>query len=95
MGEDQVPHIEITREIARRFNHLFGREKGFEEKAEAAVKKMGAKSAKLYRELRTQFQEQGDAEALDAGARAGGRRAEPVAWATRSGCSATSKAAAR
>ena len=41
VGEDQVPHIEFTREIARRFNHLYGREPGFEEKAEAAVKKMG------------------------------------------------------
>ena len=49
VGEDQVSHIELTREIARRFNHLFGREKGFEEKAEAAIKKMGPKKAKLYR----------------------------------------------
>lgn len=24
VGEDQVPHVEITREIARRFNHLYG-----------------------------------------------------------------------
>jgi len=24
VGEDQVPHIELTREIARRFNHLYG-----------------------------------------------------------------------
>ena len=64
VGEDQVSHIELTREIARRFNHLFGREKGFEEKAEAAVKKMGPKKAKLYRTLRTRFQEQGDHEAL-------------------------------
>jgi len=24
VGEDQLPHIEITREIARRFNHLYG-----------------------------------------------------------------------
>ncbi len=64
VGEDQVSHIELTREIARRFNHLFGREKGFEAKAEAAVKKMGPKKAKLYRTLRTRFQEQGDHEAL-------------------------------
>ena len=64
VGEDQVSHIELTREIARRFNHLFGREKGFEEKAEAAVKKMGPKKAKLYRTLRTRFQEQGDHAAL-------------------------------
>ena len=65
VGEDQVSHIELTREIARRFNHLFGREKGFEEKAEAAVKKMGPKKAKLYRTLRTRFQENGDAAALE------------------------------
>jgi tryptophanyl-tRNA synthetase len=60
-----VSHIEFTREIARRFNHLFGREKGFEEKAEAAVKKMGPKKAKLYRTLRARFQEQGDGAALE------------------------------
>ncbi len=64
VGEDQVSHIELTREIARRFNHLFGREKGFEEKAEAAVKKMDPKKAKLYRALRQKFQEQGDHAAL-------------------------------
>jgi len=64
VGEDQVSHIELTREIARRFNHLFGREKGFEEKAEAAIRKMGPKKAKLYRTLRTKFQEAGDAAAL-------------------------------
>ncbi|MGZ5033121.1 MAG: tryptophan--tRNA ligase [Usitatibacter sp.] len=64
VGEDQVSHIELTREIARRFNHLFGREKGFEEKAESAVKKMGPKKAKLYRALRQKFQEQGDQAAL-------------------------------
>jgi tryptophanyl-tRNA synthetase len=66
VGEDQVPHIEFTREIARRFNHMYGREPGFEQKAEAAVKKLGAKRARLYRELRTKFQEQGDAGALEA-----------------------------
>ena len=65
VGEDQVPHIEFTREIARRFNHVYGREPGFEEKAEAAIKKLGAKRAKLYRELRTRYMEQGDAPALD------------------------------
>src|SRR5512146_737436 len=64
VGEDQVPHVEFTREIARRFNHIYGREPGFEQKAEAAVKKLGAKKAKLYSELRTRYQEQGDDEAL-------------------------------
>ena len=65
VGEDQVPHIEFTREIARRFNHIYGRESGFEEKAKAAVKKLGGKKAKLYDELRVRFQEQGDSEALE------------------------------
>ncbi len=66
VGEDQVPHIEFTREIARRFNHLYGREPGFEEKAELAVRRLGSKKGKLYRELRTRYQEQGDDEALAA-----------------------------
>lgn len=67
VGEDQVVHVELTREVARRFNHIYGREPGFEEKAEAAVKKMGKKGAKLYRELRRLYQEQGDGEALAKG----------------------------
>jgi len=66
VGEDQVPHIEFTREIARRFNHVFGREEGFEQKAEAGIKKLGAKRARLYRQLRTKFMEKGDADALAA-----------------------------
>jgi tryptophanyl-tRNA synthetase len=65
VGEDQVPHIEFTREIARRFNHLYGREPGFEEKAREAVKKLGNKRAKLYAELRNRFQEKGEVEALE------------------------------
>ena len=65
VGEDQVAHIELTREIARRFNHLYGREADFAEKADAAIKKMGKKQAKLYNDLRKRFQEKGDYEALD------------------------------
>ncbi|HET7923040.1 MAG TPA: tryptophan--tRNA ligase [Gammaproteobacteria bacterium] len=64
VGEDQVPHVELTREIARRFNHIFGREADFEGKAEAAVKKLGKKNGKLYAELRKRYQEQGDEAAL-------------------------------
>ncbi|MBK8335819.1 MAG: tryptophan--tRNA ligase [Sterolibacteriaceae bacterium] len=67
VGEDQVPHIEFTREVARRFNHLYGREPGFEDKAREAVKKLGAKRARLYEELRTRFQQEGDREALEQG----------------------------
>jgi tryptophanyl-tRNA synthetase len=64
VGEDQVAHVELTREIARRFNHLYGREPDFEEKADAAIRKMGKKNAKLYRKLRRDYQEKGDQEAL-------------------------------
>jgi tryptophanyl-tRNA synthetase len=66
VGEDQVPHVEFTRELARRFNHVYGREKDFEAKAKAAIKKLGAKNAKLYQQLRTRYQEQGDGDALAA-----------------------------
>jgi tryptophanyl-tRNA synthetase len=65
VGEDQVAHLEVTREIARRFNHLYGREPEFAEKAEAAVDKMGKKMARRYRDLRRRFQEQGDEEAVE------------------------------
>ncbi|MGH8711267.1 MAG: tryptophan--tRNA ligase [Burkholderiales bacterium] len=66
VGEDQVPHVEFTRELARRFNHMYGREKDFEAKAKAAIKKLGTKNAKLYQQLRTRYQEQGDSDALAA-----------------------------
>ena len=65
VGEDQIPHIEFTREIARRFNHIYGKEKGFEEKAEAAIKKLGSKRSALYDEMRKAYQESGDEEALE------------------------------
>ncbi|MFH2082486.1 MAG: tryptophan--tRNA ligase [Pseudomonadota bacterium] len=65
VGEDQIPHIEFTRELARRFNHMYGREPGFEDKARAAVKKLGSKKARLYEECRTAYQEKGDDEALE------------------------------
>ena len=64
VGEDQVAHVEITREVARRFNHLYGREPGYEAMAEEAIQKLGKKNAKLYRELRQAFLEQGDKQAL-------------------------------
>ena len=66
VGEAQVSHLELVRELARRFNHLYGRESGFEEKAKAAIKKLGSKRAKRYEQLRAAFQEQGDQAALEA-----------------------------
>lgn len=65
VGEDQIAHVEITREVARRFNHLFGRETGFEDKAEKAIGELGSRNSKLYRDLRRKYQEAGDASALE------------------------------
>ena len=65
VGEDQVAHVEMTREIARRFNHIYGREPDFEDKAEQAKRKMGKKNAKMFDKLRRSYQEQGDQEALE------------------------------
>lgn len=65
VGEDQIPHIEFTREIARRFNHIYGKEIGFEEKAKAAIKKLGSKKSALYEEMRSAYQQAGDEEALE------------------------------
>lgn len=65
VGEDQVAHVELSREIARRFNYLYGRELGFQDKAEAAAKKMGKKNNRLYHELRQNYQEKGEVLALE------------------------------
>ncbi len=65
VGEDQVSHVELTREVARRFNYLYGKETDFEEKAKLAISKMGKKNAKLYREHRKRYQEQGELDALE------------------------------
>ena len=67
VGEDQVPHIEFSREIARRFNNLYGREPNFEEKAKGAVVKLGSKNKRSFEHLRTRFQQEGDAGALAQG----------------------------
>lgn len=65
VGADQLPHIEFARDVARRFNHIYGREEDFEAKAEAAIRKLGRKMSKLYVNLRKSYQEQGDFDALN------------------------------
>jgi len=64
VGEDQVAHIELTREVARRFNFLYGREPGYEQRAEEAIKKIGKKAGQLYRESRAAYLEHGDHAAI-------------------------------
>jgi tryptophanyl-tRNA synthetase len=65
VGEDQIAHVEITREVARRFNHVYGREPDFEAKVEKAIKSLGSRNGTQYRELRRLYQEQGDEKALE------------------------------
>ena len=86
VGEDQVAHVELTREVARRFNHLYGRETDFAEKAEAAAKKMGKKNAKLYHDLRKRYQEQAITRRWPPRVRCWMRN-RTLPWAIASGCS--------
>jgi tryptophanyl-tRNA synthetase len=65
VGEDQIAHVEITREVARRFNHVYGREPDFEMKVEKAIKSLGSRNGTQFKELRRQYQEQGDQKALE------------------------------
>jgi tryptophanyl-tRNA synthetase len=67
VGEDQVPHVELTREVARRFNHLFGREPGHEDKINAAIAKLGKSDGRTFELLRKRYGEQGDVDSLEEG----------------------------
>ena len=67
VGEDQASHVELTREVARRFNNLYGRHANFEAQAAAALAKMGKDDARYYEKQRKAFGETGSAEALAKG----------------------------
>ena len=67
VGEDQVPHVELTREVARRFNHLFGREPGFADKVKAAIARLGKTDGRTFELLRKRYGEQGDVDSLEKG----------------------------
>jgi len=86
VGEDQVAHVELSRETARRFNHLYGREPDFEAKAERAVKSLGGRNTTAYRQLRRKFQETGDKEALQRRPGAGATATTASRWPIASGC---------
>jgi tryptophanyl-tRNA synthetase len=65
VGEDQVPHVELTREIARRFNYVFGRDSAFEEKAQEALPRLGKKVAKAFSRARNEWLQEGSVEARE------------------------------
>jgi tryptophanyl-tRNA synthetase len=64
VGEDQAPHVEITREVARRFNHLYGRHPDDQALVDAAMKKLAKTDAKALVAARKTFQETGAEESL-------------------------------
>lgn len=65
VGEDQASHVELTREAARRFNHLYGREANFEELVSQTLAKLEKDSLKRFEKSRKAWQEKGDAKALE------------------------------
>jgi tryptophanyl-tRNA synthetase len=65
VGEDQASHVELTREVARRFNHLYGREANFEQLAQATAKKLGKDGARAFEAARKAFGETGEQTALN------------------------------
>ena len=65
VGEDQASHVELTREAARRFNHLYGRETNAEEKVQASLAKLPKDSVKRFEKSRKAYQETGDAKAME------------------------------
>jgi len=63
VGEDQVPHVELTREVARRFNHMFGRGDLFDQAVNNALIKMGKKARKSFSRLRQNYLQNGNQDA--------------------------------
>ena len=67
VGEDQASHVELTREVARRFNHLYGRHPDFEAQAMAALARLGKDDARYFEKQRKAYGETGSADALAKG----------------------------
>ena len=79
VGEDQSSHVELTREVARRFNHLYGRAPSFEADVAAALAKLAKDDARYFDKQRKAFGETGAAEALARGEAVVRRAAAQVA----------------
>jgi len=65
VGEDQVPHVELTREIARRFNAFFGKGPEYEHELNQAMSLMGKYDSGQFRRCRRKYNEQGDRSSLE------------------------------
>ncbi len=64
VGADQVAHLEISRELARRFNSFYGRDAETLELVDKALKAMGKSAAKTFARLQQRFQQEGDVSAV-------------------------------
>ncbi len=84
VGEDQASHVELTREVARRFNHLYGRAANFDAKVAAALGKLGKDDSRYFEKQRHAYQESGKPEFLAKGeamvAKAAGGPTGAVGW---------------
>lgn len=67
VGEDQIPHVELTREIARRFNYIFGQSADFMQMTATALAKLNPQQAQVFQQLLRRYQQQGDLQALQEG----------------------------
>jgi tryptophanyl-tRNA synthetase len=67
VGEDQSSHVELTREVARRFNSLYGRATNFDALVADALAKLSKDDARYFDKQRKAFGETGAAEALAKG----------------------------
>jgi tryptophanyl-tRNA synthetase len=67
VGEDQSSHVELTREVARRFNNLYGRHRDAEARIAAALGKLTKDDARYFDKQRKAFGETGSKEALARG----------------------------
>ena len=67
VGEDQSSHVELTREVARRFNNLYGRHADFEARIAATLAKLPKDDARWFDKQRKAYGETGSSEALAKG----------------------------
>lgn len=63
VGEDQSSHVELTREVARRFNNLYGRSSDQAARVAAALAKLSKDDARYFEKQRKAFGETGSPEA--------------------------------
>ncbi len=67
VGEDQSSHVELTREVARRFNHLYGRAPDYHARIDAVLARLSKDDARYLEKQRRDHQESGKPEALAKG----------------------------